>query len=106
MFYVLYEYVQIIHIFCHFYFVTPSFLLVITRYFLGVGAFVSWLMMLLRWTYGVVFSSKPDEVDVDGRIDRCFTRHKTVNPAPYNGENQPERLEADVLWRLWPYSGT
>lgn len=51
--------------------------------------------------YGVLsFSSKLDEVDVDGRIDRCFARHKTtVGPALYNGENQLERLEAGVPWR-------
>ena len=56
-------------------------------------------MLLLRAMHGVVlFFSKVDEVDVRGRIDRRFTRHKTVNPTPYNGENQPERLKAGVSW--------
>lgn len=54
-------------------------------------------MLLLRG-YGVVlFSSKVDEVDVDGRIDRCFARHKMVNPVMYNGEKQPERIETGAL---------
>ena len=44
--------------------------------------------------------------DVDGRIDLAFARQNTVNPVPYSGENQPERLEASVPWRLWSYPGT
>ena len=53
----------------------------------------------------VLLSSKVDGVDVDGRIDRCF-EHKAVNAALFNGENQLERSEAGVPWRLWPYTGT
>ena len=63
-------------------------------------------MLLVRGTYCVVlFSSKVDGVDVYGRIDRCFARHKTAKAAPCNGENQPERLEAVVPWGLYPGTG-
>ena len=54
-------------------------------------------MLLLRGVYVVVlFSSNGYGVDVDGRIGRCFARHKTVRttssvknnlngPMPYPG---------------------
>lgn len=54
---------------------------------------------------GVLFSTKVDEVEVNGRIDRCFARQNTVNLAPSNRDNQQERLEAGVPWRLSSYPG-
>lgn len=64
-------------------------------------------MLLLRGTDGgVSFSPKVDDVEADGRIGRCSVRHETVNPAPNYDENQLERLELGVPWRLWPYPGT
>ena len=55
----------------------------------------SWLYAVDPWVLSC--SVINDEFDVDGRIDRCFARHKMVNPVMYNGEKQPERIETGAL---------
>lgn len=46
------------------------------------------------------FCSRVGGVGVDGRINRCFARYKTMNPPQFNGQNQLERLEPGVPWRF------
>lgn len=62
--------------------------------------------LLLHGTYGAaLFSSKSDGVDVGGHIERCFARHNMTKPASYDGETQPNRLEAGAPWGLYLDTG-
>ena len=62
--------------------------------------------LMLRTTAMSLSSSNVDGVAVDGRIGRCFARHKTVRNSPLNGENQLQWSNADVPRRLSSFPGT